>query len=389
MPPIPGERIRSLQGHNVFVPDALPPQLVLSTDTEWLVEESTHLLGQVEMCRTLLPNAELLIYSSLQREALASSTIEGTIASADELVRYQASQHSEREAVREVANYGYALEWGVEQLQSRPLGTVLIRGLHERLLHGVRGESKAGRFKEQQNYIGTHPEEIIENALFVPPPPEKITVLVSDLERYINLGNHEARVVQCALAHYQFETIHPFHDGNGRVGRLLIILQMIQLHLLSAPLIYPSVYFERHREEYYRRLQMVRDSGDWDGWINFFARGIKEQCIETINFTRVILGLRQRMRDDVSGIARRAAVNEVLDCFFVEPVLAVRQIVDRSAMVHNTAQAALNELIKREIVYEVTGRQKGRSYACGPVLHAIFGRMDSANSDAAEQSGRK
>jgi len=237
---VPGARRRSQRGHSVFIPNILPPQLDLSVETERLIEDATHLLGQVEMCRTLLPNADLLIYSSLQREALASSTIEGTIASADELVRYQALQHSEREAVREVANYGYALEWGVEQLVSRPPGTVLILGLHERLLHRVRGESQAGRFKEQQNYIGTHPEKAIEDAIFVPPAPENIDALVRDLERYINLENHEARVVQCALVHYQFETIHPFHDGNGRVGRLLIILQMIQLNLLSAPLIYPS-----------------------------------------------------------------------------------------------------------------------------------------------------
>jgi Fic family protein len=277
------------------------------------------------MCRTLLPNAELLIYSSLRREALASSTIEGTIASADELVRYQASQQSEREAVKEVANYGYALEWGVEQLKRRPLGEVLILGLHERLLHGVRGEAQAGRFKARQNYIGSHPDEAIEDAVFVPPPPESTIELIKDLERYINSENHEPRVVQCALAHYQCETIHPFHDGNGRVGRLLIILQMIQLGLLSAPLIYPSVYFERTREEYYRRLQEVRDRSDWNGWVNFFARGIKEQCRETIDFTQVILGLRKQMRDDIVGIARRAAVNEVLDVFFMEPVLTVRK----------------------------------------------------------------
>lgn len=241
----------------------------------------------------------------------------------------------------------------------------------------MRGESQAGRFKARQNYIGSHPDEAIEDAVFVPPPPEKIIDLIKDLESYINSENHEPRVVQCALAHYQFETIHPFHDGNGRVGRLLIILQMIQLGLLSAPLIYPSVYFERTREEYYRRLQEVRDRSDWNGWVNFFARGIKEQCRETIDFTQVILGLRKQMRDDVSGITRRAAVNEVLDTFFMEPVLTVRKIVDRTSMAHNTVQAALNELIEREIVYEITGRQKGRSYACSPVLAAIFGSMNS------------
>ena len=370
----PGIYKRSLQGHHTFVPNPLPPALNLPSDVGRLVEDATHHLGQVEMCRTLLPNASLLVYSSLQREALASSTIEGTIASPDELVLFQVSHDAEREAVREVANYIHALEWGVEQVPTRPLSANLILGLHERLLTRVRGESSAGRFKDRQNYIGAHPGASIREALFVPPPPDEVPSLITGLERYINLENREPRIVQCALAHYQFETIHPFNDGNGRVGRLLIILQLIQTGLLSAPLIYPSVYFERKRAIYYQRLQDVRERSAWDEWIAFFAQGIVEQCAETIAFTRTILDLRQQLRDSIANVRRRAALSAVLDVFFEQPVLTLRQISDRAHIAPNSARGALDLLQERELVYEITGKQKGRVYACRPVLDAVFGR---------------
>ena len=370
----PGHYKAGLQGHRSFVPDPLPPRLSLPASVDRLIEEATHLLGQVEMCRTLLPNADLLIYSSLQREALSSSTIEGTIATPDELVLFQVSDYTERTAVREVANYADALAWGVAQLATRPIATVLILGLHERLLHGVRGASTAGRFKDRQNYIGSHPLDTIERAVFVPPAPDDVTGLMAALERYINLESAEPRVVQCALTHYQFETIHPFNDGNGRVGRLLIILQMIQLGLLSAPLIYPSVYFERTRAEYYQRLQDVREQAAWNDWIEYFTRGIREQCAETIAFTRTILSLRQRLHQDVAQVRRRAALGAVLDAFFQAPVLSIRQIGEEAHMAFNSVQAALAELEHLGLVYEVTGKQRGRVFACRPVLDAVYGR---------------
>ncbi len=375
---IPGRYKVSLRGYRTFVPDALPPQLSLAPVVARAVEDATHLLGQVEMCRTLLPNADLLIYSSLRREALASSTIEGTIASPDELLQFQVSQYSPRAEVREVGNYGEALEWGVEQVKTMPLTTRLILGLHERLLQGVRGASTAGRFKDDQNRIGSHPNEPFEEAVFVPPPPEDVTDLIATLERYINLKNNEPRVVQCALTHYQFETIHPFNDGNGCVGRLLIILQMIQLGLLSAPLIYPSVYFERTRAQYYQRLQAVREQGAWNEWIGYFAEGIQQQCKETVDFTLMILALRQQLRSDIAHIKRRASVAEVLDAFFQEPVLSPAQLAQYANISVNAVMGALNILEAAGLVFEITGKQKRRVYACRPVLDAIFGPTRSA-----------
>ena len=324
------------------------------------------------MCRLLLPNPNLLIYSSLQREALASSTIEGTIASPEELVLFQVSQYSKRAAVREVDNYREALEWGSHQVAIKSLTANLMHGLHQRLLNEVRGQQSVGRFKEYQNFIGSRPDDMTSEAIFVPPPPERVNELISDLERYINREAHEPKIVQCALAHYQFETIHPFSDGNGRVGRLLIILQLIQQGLLSAPLIYPSVYFERTRQEYYRRLQDVREHSAWNEWVLYFSEAIAHQCRETIALTQTILTLRQQLRDQVANVRRRAACGVVIDAFFESPTLSIRQISDRAHLTPNSVQATLAVLEELGLVYEYTGRQKGRIYACRPVLKAIF-----------------
>ena len=201
----PGVYQRTIQGLDAFVPNPLPPLLTATREVRRRVEEATYLLGQVEMCRTLLPNANLLIYSSLQNEALASSTIEGTIASPQELVLFQAAQRYERQAAKEVANYAEALKWGCQELPDRPITTRLILGLHERLLNDVRGASAVGRFKAYQNAIGSRQDDPIESAVFIPAPPEMVAPLMADLERYFNLENEEQKVVQCALAHYQFE----------------------------------------------------------------------------------------------------------------------------------------------------------------------------------------
>ncbi len=369
---IPGTRTRTLQGIDTFIPDSLPPRATLSRDVQRRVEEATHLLGQVEMCRTLLPNANLLIYSSLQREALASSTIEGTITSADELVRFQASHHANRSETREVANYSEALEWGYKEIQKRPLAGSLILGLHAHLLRGVRGETGAGRYKGQQNYIGSRPDDPIDRAVFIPPGPAEVPKLMQKLEQYINRENDDPRVVQCALAHYQFETIHPFNDGNGRVGRLIVILQMIQSGLLSAPLIYPSVYFERTRSIYYQRLQDVREHGAWDEWVGYFAEGIQQQAIETRTFTHTILDLRHRLHHDITNVSRRASLTAVLDAFFQHPVLSLSEVTQQARMARHSAQKGVDLLQERDILYEITGKEKGRVYACRPVLDAIF-----------------
>lgn len=369
---VPGHYKRSYQGHETFVPDPLPPSYAFPARVTKGVEDATHLLGQVEMCRILLPNADLLTYSSLRREALASSTIEGTIASADELVLFEVSRRSGREAVLEVANYADALEWGIQQLDHLPVASRIILGLHERLLSGVRGGSGAGRFKQQQNWIGSRPGAPIQDAMYVPCAPEDTPGLMRSFESYLNAVNEESKLVQCALGHYQFETIHPFGDGNGRVGRLLIVLQMIQLGLLSAPLIYPSVYFERNRDQYYYLLQEVRWRGRWIEWVEFFVEGIKQQCHETIQLTQVILELRDSLQRQIGNVRRRASLLAVLDAFFYDPTLSIQEMGTRSNMSYNSVRNALSDLEEQGIVREITGRQRGKVYACTPILEVIF-----------------
>jgi Fic family protein len=387
---IPGQTRRSIRGHSTFVPDPLPPPLDLDAALVNGLEETTHLLGQVDMCRVLLPNANLLIYGSLRREAIASSTIEGTIASPEELVRFEAIQETDRQDVREVANYLEAINWGVKQLPSMPIAARLILGLQERVLAGVRGASASGRYKERQNWIGASRDTPIEEADFVPPSPEDTPQLMADLERYFNLQNQQPRLVQCALAHYQFETIHPFHDGNGRVGRLLIIMQLIQLGLLSAPLIYPSVYFERRRSEYVARLQAVRQHGDWSGWIAFFVDGVAQQCRETIALTQTLISLQHHLEDEIPSVRRRSTTLAVIKVFFDIPVLPVRDIAQRARISINSAQTVLDELQEQQIVHEITGKQRGRVYACRPILDVIFGvRRPTGSEEATENQGEE
>jgi Fic family protein len=375
---MPGKHILTANGHRAYIPDNLPPKMELSPSIRVLLEEAAHLLGQVDMCRTLVPNRDLLVYSSLQREAIASSTIEGTITTPDELVLFQAGQNQGSATAREVANYAVALEWGLEQLNTLPISTRLILGLHERLMSGVRGDVTAGQFKTHQNYIANDQRTPIENATFVPAPPERVPDLIANIERYINnQGNEESRIVQCALVHYQFESIHPFRDGNGRVGRLLIILHLIQLGLLTHALIHPSVYFEHTRDEYYRLLQDVHERGTWEAWIRYFASGIIQQCNETKNFTQIVIQLQQRMRGELSAgdidIRRHASIQAVLDSFFYMPVLNINEVITRTNLSYNAVKKGLNFLAERQVLAPIAG-SRPRAYRCDAILHAIFNR---------------
>ncbi|GIV02544.1 MAG: cell division protein Fic [Fimbriimonadales bacterium] len=368
----PGRFLTSPGGLQCFVPEPLPPRLELPPKTVALIEEATYRLGKVEMCRHLLKSPDVLTYGSIVNEAIASSTIEGTIASADELLRYQVGVRQLREQVREVANYQEALKLGVEMLKDRPISINLIRSIHGRLLEGVRGAHTAGEFKNQQNLVGWDADK--EAPIFVPPPPDRTMDLMSDLEKYINSDPAEPKLVQVALAHYQFETIHPFADGNGRVGRLLIVLHLLQLGLLTEPLVYPSVYFERNRDAYFNGLQSVRERGAWIEWIDYFTAGIVEQCDETLRVANLILELQDRLREQVGSVQSHASVQRVLEAFFVTPVLGTRAVASRAGVARNTARSALLRLREMGILDEFTGARNERIYYCKPILEILLSR---------------
>lgn len=367
-----GQYVRSMAGHRCFVPNPLPPKLTLSGSTHQKIGEVMHLLGQVQTCRRLLPSVEVLIYGSLRREAIASSTIEGTIASADELVLFELHGKSDRSSVREVSNYAVALQHGQELIKARPISLNLILELHSVLLAGVRGQTMAGRLKVGQNHIGSRPNEPIEMASFVPPPPEITRSLMSDLEKYINSDCHEPPLVQIALAHYQFETIHPFGDGNGRVGRLLIILQMMQLGLLDAPLVYPSVYIEKTKSSYIEALQGVRDHGTWDVWIDYFLDVLRNQAKETLEVAEMLLDLREHIRAEPGRGRRAVSTESALDAFFHSPILTTRQLQHRMNVAYNTAKSALDVLIDAGLVERIGDRTRNSAYLCRPLFNLLF-----------------
>jgi Fic family protein len=370
---VPGVWQPTPQGYEVFIPAPLPPAVAWSVETMQAAEETTYTLGQLEMARHLLPNPRLLIYASLRREAIASSTIEGTVAAPDELLEYESLGVSEREATREVANYIHALEWGMAQLEQIPISTRLILGLHERLLQGTRGAAYAGRYKQHQNFIAPSPVvKDINQALFVPPPPDLTPQLMSELEAYMNGVNAEPKPIQCALAHYQFEAIHPFADGNGRVGRLLIVLHLMQMGLLSGPYFHPSVYFERTRDEYYARLRGVHNAGDWEGWTRYFLQALTHQARAAMGFVETLRQLITHLQQQVASVRRRASAQAVLECFFVEPVRSPAEIARATGLSHHSVLNALRTLEELAIVRELTGRQKRLRYQCTPLVRAIF-----------------
>jgi Fic family protein len=353
------------------MPHDLPPVLALPRSTTSKLEEAMYLLGQVEMCGRLLPSPTLLTYGSLLNEAIASSTIEGTIASPEELIKYQLGLEPEREQVREVANYREALAEGVAHLRENPISLSVLKNLHARLLRGVRGSGIAGQFKKQQNHVGWDAAE--GRPVFTPPPPEHTLELMTNLEAYATVPQSEPKLVQVALTHYQFETIHPFGDGNGRVGRLLIVLQLLQLGLLSAPLVYPSVFFERNRSNYYDGLQNVREKGDWISWIDYFVDAIIHQSQETIGVAQLLLSLQEELRGSIANIQAHASVQRVLACFFRKPVLSVTEAMNLAGVARNTAKTALARLAEFGVLEEMTGPRNARIYLCSP----IFGVLSS------------
>ncbi len=365
--------MRSIQGYDCFVPDPLPPsQLTHSPKTIRLLEDTTHALGKVDACKSLLPNPDLLQYASLRLEAIASSTIENTVASPEELVLFEVTKHTDREQVREVANYGTALDEGVRLLVDQPISVRMILHVHEVLMQGVRGAAYGGRFKTSQNYIAQRKSDQIEAATFIPPPPAETPALMGDLEKYLNLSPAEPRLVQIALVHYQFETIHPFADGNGRVGRLLILLHLIQSGLLTAPLIYPSVYFERTRDQYYEELQAVRLTGNWERWIQYFVTGLFEQANHTMELVTAIQHLQQSLRAQVREVRRQASTAKVLDAFLAEPALTANSVSRLTGLSFATAQSAISQLEELGILVEASGRKRGRTYFCRPLLTTLF-----------------
>ncbi len=357
-----GETVRA------FVPAPLPPgpTLELSGARQRLLERALLACGRLDGVTALLPDPDLFLYAYVRREAVLSSQIEGTQSSLSDLLLFELDEAPgvPFDDVVEVSNYVAALEHGIARLRGGfPLSNRLLREVHGKLLASGRGADKQpGEFRRSQNWIGgTRPG----NARFVPPPPQHVEDCMASLERFIHATDDGLpTLVKAALAHAQFETIHPFLDGNGRVGRLLISLMLFDAGVLGQPLLYLSFYLKQHRAEYYRLLDTVRAEGDWEAWLDFFLEGVEITAGSAVDTAHRLLAL---FRDDAARVRTlgRAAANalRVFDAFRDRPLATLNALTERTGASYPTVARAVEALENLGIVREITGRKRERVFA--------------------------
>ena len=358
-------------GYLHYVPEPLPRDLTLAPPTTRALSEADRALGRLAGAGRLLPNPHLLVNPYLVTEALASSRIEGTQASLSEVLEASAAgDESQNIDIREVQNYVAAFELGRALLDELPLSLRLIRRIHERLLRNVRGEEKnPGEFRRSQNWIG-RPGGTVEDAIFVPPrhDPEMRDAL-TDWERFLH--DREGGLpplVACGLLHYQFETIHPFLDGNGRLGRLAVILYLIDLGELPEPLLYLSPYFERDRDTYYARLQAVRERGEMQEWLEYFLTGVAEQAKDAVDRAERLTDLQAHYRTELAG--DRSNAPHLIDLLFANPFMTTRRAMEALDITNAGANSAIRRLEARGMLreYRVGGRGGRITWAAPAIL---------------------
>lgn len=376
-------RLVSIDGANqAFVPGPLPPRLGFTPQLVDSIEAAANAVGLLAGTGRNLSNPMLLIAPYIRREAVLSSRIEGTVSTLADLYEDEVMglAHAPREDVREVRNYLTAHEYGLERLNTLPLSLRLLRELHERLMTGVRGERHhPGEYRSYQNWLANDPRAPIEQATYVPPPLPEMREALNDLERFLHTDDLSP-LIMAALAHYQFEAIHPFGDGNGRVGRLLISLFLHARGLLPQPLLYLSAYFERTRAEYYAKLLAVSTHGDWIGWLRYFLNGVQVQAHAAVKDAERLLDLQASYHERLSTAKARPAARDLIDQLFVNPYVTTRRASGLLRVSSPTARAAIRDLVDHGILREVSGRSWGRLFLADEILLAAQG---TANTESA------
>ncbi len=359
-------------GYEAFIPAAFPPRDLELDPIADLLERATFALGRLAGASTFLPDPGLFVYMYVRREAVLSSQIEGTEASLVDLLEYEAElERGERGMdVREITNYLAALDYGLERAGDLPLSLRLIREIHGRLMTGVRGGEPGrtpGEFRASQNWIGGPSPA---RATFVPPPVHDMTQALHELEAFLHQPSRLPVLVRVALAHAQFETIHPFLDGNGRVGRLLITFMLVDAGVLTDPILYLSIFFKRHRRDYYDRLQAIREKGDWEGWIAFFLEGVADVSTEATATTAQIVALGERLQAQIrTELGRRAGSGlTLLEGLFRRPIANVRRVQRVTGLSQPAANALTNAMAELGVLVEITGRRSHRVFTFQPYL---------------------
>ena len=381
-PRVSGRTVRTPEGYAAFVPDPLPPAIEWTPALVRALSDADRAIGRLAGEGSRLPNPHLMIRPFVRREAVLSSRIEGTRATLGELLAAEADDALDRSPadLREVANYVAALEYGVERLATLPISLRLVRELHAKLMEGVRGgHASRGELRRSQNWIGP-PGCIPENATYVPPPPAEMMEALSALETFLH-DRELPPLVTAALSHYQFEAIHPFLDGNGRVGRLLITLLLIERGVLPAPLLYLSAFFEATRRDYYDRLRGVSERGEWEAWLEYFLNGVARQAEDASSRASRINSLLDHWRQAVAETPSRATAG-LVDLLGESPFWSIRGIARRLGIAYTTALRAIRRLEDDGILVVTSGAKRDRIYCARAILDILEepARLEPASS---------
>jgi Fic family protein len=380
-----GKYARQLTGYSAFVPAPLPPEPPV--DTQQLIKvlsDADRALGRLDGVASMLPNPDLFVAMYVRHEAVLSSQIEGTQSTLEDVLEFEAGKRSEAdvEDVEEVINYVRAMNHGTARLKEGfPLSLRLIREIHAILLEGVRGGSKSpGEFRTTQNWLGPA-GSTLENANYIPPTPPDMMVALDAFERFLHERDALPTLVLCALAHAQFETIHPFLDGNGRVGRLLITLLLYERGVLQRPLLYLSDDLKANRLDYYDHLTNIRTKGDWEGWIAFFLKGVYSVSRAATDTAREILNLRERHRELLQEDSAPPKSLALLDKLFEHPLITVGQAAEQIEVAFNTANKHLQQFVDLGIVREITGQQRNRAFRYDTYLKVFDKQLPLAEQE--------
>ncbi len=359
-------------GYKAFIPKNQPPKpaIEIGEDVRKLLVSTEQKLAELNGIGFSLPNPDLFIMMAIRKEALLSSQIEGTQATMTDVLTYETWEEVDNlDDVQEVVNYIKALHHGITRIDQLPLCIRVIKECHEILLNSVRGHEKTpGEFRKSQNWIG----QSLKNAIFIPPPESEVPELVGNLEKFINQEDHIPILIKCALIHYQFETIHPFLDGNGRIGRLLIDLFIHWKELLDKPLIYTSLFFKENRQEYFDRLMMVRKNGNFEQWVEFFLTGMHWSAKHAIEKIKQILLLQDNLRQKIVK-EKKASVRSIqlLDILFVSPLTTINDIAEKLDISFQAASEQIRFFLALGILEEITGQKRSRRFAFAPYLRIV------------------
>lgn len=369
-----GEYIDNLSGdaaYRSFRPAPLPPHIEMDSETVSLLTDASKALAMLDTMSSYIPNMSLFVSMYVRKEALLSSQIEGTQATLEDILDPLVSKNANQN-VAEVVNYIKATEFALERMNTLPLCNRLIKETHGVLMSGVRGQEKnPGEFRTSQNWIGAAGSSI-KNARYIPPNPEDMLNAMSDLEKYINSDDSLDLLVQAALLHYQFETIHPFLDGNGRVGRLLITLFLIEKNVLKSPALYISYFLKKNRVEYYDRMSEVRNKDNYEQWIKFFLNAVKESAYEAVDTIKKLSVLHETSIEKINAMGR-ASKNTAMVFEYLErnPIIDLGKTAKELGLAFSTVSLAVNRLVSAGILVQTNNANRNRVFAYEDYLNIL------------------